>query len=112
VAAPPPDYETSGNALLVRLYGAHLHPAAWSGDRNTPIQQLAARLRAEGRNRISFLWRIERARCRRLCQHRARDRAAVSTLGFEPAAIVHCSGSGATQAGLVVGASRACRARA
>jgi len=105
VAAPPPDYETSGNALLVRLYGAHLHPAAWSGDRNTPIQQLAARLRAEGRNPYLVPYGVSNALGAVAYASTALEIAQQSsTLGFEPAAIVHCSGSGGTQAGLVVGA--------
>src|SRR5882724_4159953 len=29
---PTPDYETSGNALLNRLFGAKLHHVAWTGD--------------------------------------------------------------------------------
>ena len=36
--APTPDYETSGNALLNRLFGAKLHRPDWTGDRNQAIQ--------------------------------------------------------------------------
>src|SRR5215217_7481665 len=47
--APTPDYETSGNALLNRLFGAKLHRSDWTGDRNQAIQVLAEQLAVEGR---------------------------------------------------------------
>src|SRR5262245_65621693 len=48
LASPTPDYERSGNAMLNRLFGATLHDVPWTGDRNTAIQALGERLRAEG----------------------------------------------------------------
>jgi L-cysteate sulfo-lyase len=49
VSPPTPEYETSGNAFLNRLFGAHLYDVAWNGDRNGAIQALGERLRQEGR---------------------------------------------------------------
>src|SRR5262249_40766895 len=48
LASPTPDYERSGNAMLNRLFGATLHDVPWTGDRNSAIQALGERLRAEG----------------------------------------------------------------
>jgi L-cysteate sulfo-lyase len=106
VAATPVDYETSGNALLVRLYGAHLHPVAWTGDRNAAIALLVEALRASGRNPYLVPYGVSSALGAVAYASTALEIAEQSrALGFDPAAIVHCSGSGATQAGLVVGAS-------
>jgi hypothetical protein len=49
LAPPTADYETSGNVLLNRLFGATLHDVPWTGDRNTAIRALADRLAGEGR---------------------------------------------------------------
>ena len=48
VEPPSEGYETSGNALLNRLYGAHLHDVSWTGNRNEAIVSLSRRLEAEG----------------------------------------------------------------
>ena len=49
LASPSQEYETSGNAFLNRLFGAHLHDVQWTGDRNGAIEQISHQLRAEGR---------------------------------------------------------------
>src|SRR5690349_18003154 len=49
LAPPSPEYDSTGNALLNRLYGATLHDVPWDGDRNGAIESLAERLRGEGR---------------------------------------------------------------
>jgi L-cysteate sulfo-lyase len=85
LSPPTPEYETSGNAFLNRLFGAHLYHVPWTGDRNDAIQALGARLRREGRRPYFVPYGVSNA------------------LGAS--AIVHCTGSAATQAGLVVGAS-------
>lgn len=106
VAPPGPDYETSGNALLNRLFGAILHDLPWTGERNQAIAALVARLQAEGRRPYlvpygvsSGLGAIGYASA--AVEIAEQSRAA----GFVPAAIVHCSGSGGTQAGLAVAAA-------
>jgi L-cysteate sulfo-lyase len=106
VEPPTIEYETSGNALLNRLFGATLHPFPWTGERNLGIQALADTLCAAGRRPYVVPYGVSSALgavayatavveiARQCADH-----------GFVPSAIVHCSGSGGTQAGLVVGAS-------
>ena len=45
---PTPEYKTSGNAFLNRLFGAHLHDVPWTGDRNAAIRALVEDLEAKG----------------------------------------------------------------
>ena len=106
--APTPDYETSGNALLNRLFGAKLHRSDWTGERNQAIQALAEQLAAQGRRPYivpygvsNALGAIGYATAIVEIVHQS------AGLGFAPQAIVHASGSAGTQAGLVVGASLA-----
>jgi len=106
VAPPSPAYERSGNALLNRLFGAHLHDVPWDGDRNAAIRSLADDLRAKGRNVFMVPYGVSSplgavGYASATAEIAEQSRAA----GFDPAAIVHSSGSGGTQAGLVVGAS-------
>jgi D-cysteine desulfhydrase family pyridoxal phosphate-dependent enzyme len=105
--APPTDeYETSGNALLNRLFGAQLHDVPWTGDRNAAIEALRERLSREGRRPYLVPYGVSNARGAVAYASTIEEIAAQSSAhGFRPAAIVHCSGSGATQAGLVVGAA-------
>jgi L-cysteate sulfo-lyase len=106
LAPPTPEYEFSGNALLNKLYGATLHDTPWTGDRNQAIEDLSAQLRRDGRKPYTVPYGVSNA-----LGAVAYTSAAVeiseqaNALGFTPAAIVHCTGSGSTQAGLVVGAS-------
>lgn len=98
-------YGTSGNAALNRLFGAVLHDVPWSGDRNQAIRALADRLRAEGRKPYIVPYGVSSglgaAGYSSTVAEIARQAHAA---GFAPNTIVHCSGSGATQAGLVLGA--------
>jgi L-cysteate sulfo-lyase len=105
LAPPSPEYAQTGNALLNRLFGATLHDVPWNGDRNGAIEALAASLRAEGRKPFvvpygvsNALGAVAYASTIAEIAHQSRE------LGFSPHSIVHCTGSGATQAGLVVGA--------
>src|SRR6201996_7048883 len=45
---PTPEYKTSGNAFLNRLFGAQLHEVPWTGDRNAAIRTLVCDLEAKG----------------------------------------------------------------
>jgi L-cysteate sulfo-lyase len=106
VAPPSREYERSGNALLNRLFGAHLHDMPWTGDRNAAIQHLAAELRGQGRNVFLVPYGVSSALgavgyASAIAEIADQSRGA----GFDPAAIVLSSGSGGTQAGLMVGAS-------
>src|SRR5215475_4706452 len=49
LSPPTPEYDASGNALLNRLFGAHLHDVPWTGDRNDAIEALAAPWRSKAR---------------------------------------------------------------
>jgi 1-aminocyclopropane-1-carboxylate deaminase len=108
LAPPTPEYETSGNALLNRLFGAHLHDVPWTGNRNAAIEDLVSRLRDQGRRPYFVPYGVSSplgaiAYASTVVEIAEQSRA----LGIRPAAIVHCTGSAGTQAGLVVGASLA-----
>ncbi len=108
LSPPTPEYERSGNALLNRLFGATLHDVPWTGDRNAAIEALCAELQAQGRRPYLVPYGASNALGAVAYAATALEIAVqAGELGFHPAAIVHCSGSAATQAGLVVGA-RAC----
>ena len=106
LSPPTPEYETSGNAFLNRLFGAHLHDVPWTGDRNGAIQALGERLRQEGRRPYFIPYGVSNALGAVGYASTIDEIAAQSSAcGFHPSAIVHSTGSAATQAGLVVGAS-------
>jgi len=108
VAPPGPEYERSGNAFLNRLFGAEIQNVPWTGDRNAAIEVLAGRLRAEGKRPYVVPYGVSSplgavGYASAIVEIARQSEAA----DFTPFAIVHCSGSGATQAGLVVGAAMA-----
>jgi L-cysteate sulfo-lyase len=108
LAPPTPEYETSGNAFLNRLFGAQLHDVPWTGDRNAAIRTLVDDLRASGRKPYFVPYGVSNplgAVAYATTIAEIEQQAALS--GFKPAAIVHCTGSAGTQAGLVVGAAMA-----
>jgi len=100
------EYESNGNVLLDRLFGAHVHivePANVEAQSRSLVAQLTDRGRrcyvvpTGGSNSIGALGYV---RC-------AEEVAAqTKALGFKPDAIVHATSSGGTQAGLIVGAMR------
>ena len=108
VVPPSPDYHLSGNALLNRLFGAVIEKAPWTGERNAAIEVRAAELKARGRKPFVVPYGVSNARgalaYASTVVEIARQSAAA---GFTPSAVVHCSGSGGTQAGLVLGARAA-----
>lgn len=104
----PPDaqYARTGNALLNELFGATLHEVRWNGNRNEAIGRLADRLREDGHKPYVVPYGVSSALGAVGYASAAAEIAAqADEHGFAPAAIVHCSGSGATQAGLAVGAA-------
>ena len=108
LAPPSAEYEKTGNALLNRLFGATLHDVPWDGDRNGAIRGLAERLGGEGRKPYLIPYGVSNplgavGYASTVAEIAAQSAAA----GIAPAAIVHCTGSGGTQAGLVIGARRA-----
>jgi L-cysteate sulfo-lyase len=106
LAPPAPEYETSGNAFLNRLFGAHLHDVPWTGDRNAAIRALGSELEAQGHKPYFVPYGVSNALgAIGYATTIAEIEAQAAHLGFAPRAIVHCTGSAGTQAGLVVGAS-------
>jgi L-cysteate sulfo-lyase len=106
LAPPSAEYERTGNAALNKLFGAVLHDVPWTGERNEAIRAIAARLAAEGRKPYVVPYGVSNGLgalgyATTVVEIAEQARAA----GIAPAAIVHCSGSGATQAGLVLGAA-------
>jgi len=105
---PTPEYKSSGNALLNRLFGAHLHDVPWTGDRNAAIRTLVADLEASGHRPYFVPYGVSNPLGALAYATTISEIDSQATLlGFAPRAIVHCTGSGGTQAGLVVGAALA-----
>ena len=103
---PTAEYKASGNAFLNRLFGAQLHDVPWTGDRNAAIRTLVADLEAKGRRPFFVPYGVSNALgAVAYATTIVEIDAQAARLSFTPSAIVHCSGSAATQAGLVVGAA-------
>lgn len=101
---PGPAYETSGNIALDRLFGATLHDVPWTGNRNQAIEGLAAQLTEQGRKPYLVPYGVSNGLGAAGYASAALEIAQqAEASGFAPSAILHCSGSGATQAGLAVG---------
>jgi L-cysteate sulfo-lyase len=108
VEPPTVEYKTSGNAFLNRLFGAQLHDVPWTGDRNAAIRALVAELEAQGRRPYFVPYGVSNAMgAVAYATTIAEIEPQATRLGFSPAAIVHCTGSAGTQAGLVAGAAMA-----
>jgi len=105
LAPPSPEYGRTGNALLNRLFGATLHDVPWNGDRNGAIGDLAAKLQSQGRKTYLVPYGVSNPLgAAGYASTVAEIAQQCLALGVKPRAIVHCSGSAGTQAGLVVGA--------
>jgi L-cysteate sulfo-lyase len=103
---PTAEYKTSGNALLNRLYGAQLHDVPWTGDRNDAIRALVGDLEAKGKKPYFVPYGVSNALgAVGYASTIAEIEAQAAQQGFTPCAIVHCTGSAGTQAGLVAGAA-------
>src|SRR5712672_4629624 len=99
---PTPEYETSGNAFLNRLFGAHLHDVPWTGDRNAAIRTLVGDLQAKGHRPYFLPYGVSNALgAVAYATTIAEIEPQAAQSGFGPSAIVHCTGSAGTQAGLV-----------
>jgi L-cysteate sulfo-lyase len=103
---PTAEYKTSGNAFLNRLFGAQLHDVPWTGDRNAAIRTLVGDIEAKGHKPYFVPYGVSnRLGAVGYATTIAEIEAQASQAGFVPSAIVHCTGSAGTQAGLVVGAA-------
>ena len=105
LAPPSAEYEKTGNALLNRLFGATLHDVPWNGDRNGAIRALAERLREQGRKPFVVPYGVSNPMG--AVAYASTIVEIAQQRDAPPAAIVHCTGSAGTQAGLVVGARTA-----
>ena len=106
LAPPTPEYGRTGNLLLNRLFGAVLHHIPWDGRRNDAIRALARDLRRRGERPYVVPYGVSSPLgAVGYASAMAEIAEQSAALGFRPAAIVHASGSAATQAGLVVGAA-------
>ena len=106
VEPPTPEYAYSGNAYLNRLFGATLHDVPWSGDRNGAIDRLVQNLAAEGKRPYAVPYGVSNALGAVGYATAAVEIAEQALeLGFRPSSLVHSSGSGGTQAGLIAGAA-------
>lgn len=103
LAPPTPEYETSGNALLNRLFGAESHDVPWDGDRNGAIGALCEELKDAGKRPYLVPYGVS-SPLGAVGYASAIDEifTQLRELGFRPTAIVHCSDSATTQAGFIV----------
>ncbi len=103
---PSQEYENSGNVLLNSLFGAVLHDVPWTGDRNAAINDLAKQLREQGRSPYIVPYGVSNALGAVGYASTALEIAEqAAKADFKPTAVVHCTGSAGTQAGLIVGGS-------
>ena len=108
IEPPTPEYKISGNAFLNRLFGAELHDVPWTGDRNEAIRALVGDLEAKGHKPYFVPYGVSNALgAVAYATTIAEIEQQAKQSGFSPSAIVHCTGSAGTQAGLVVGAALA-----
>src|SRR5262245_63196658 len=96
---PTPEYKTSGNAFLNRLFGAHLHDVPWTGDRNAAIRTLVGDLEAKGHRPYFVPYGVSNALgAIAYATTISEIEPQAVPLGFAPAGIAHCAGSAGTQA--------------
>jgi L-cysteate sulfo-lyase len=100
---PQADYEVTGNVLLERITGAHIHIVA-PADAPAHAAELTATFERRG-NRVYRIptggSNVTGALGYVACAYELLDQA--KHLGFHPDLVLHASSSGGTQAGLAVG---------
>lgn len=96
------EYQTGGNALLTSLFGAVVHPCSVTEDREALAAEVAERLRADGSRPFVIAYGVSTDLG--ALGYVAAIREIAEQFDTEtPDAIVHASGTGGTQAGLVAG---------
>lgn len=104
VEPPTPEYAYSGNAYLNKLFAATLHDVPWSGDRNEAINRLAQELADDGRHPYVVPYGVSNALGALGYASTAAEIAEQAlNAGFCPTSLLHSTGSGGTQAGLLAG---------
>lgn len=102
VPGTEPGYETNGNILLDRLFGAVVHDVPWNEDRNARLREIEVGLLAAGRRPYFVPYGASDALgamgYARMVIELLEQCAA---LNVAPAYLVHASGSAGTQAGIV-----------
>lgn len=102
VPGTEPGYDATGNILLDRLFGAVIHDIAWDEDRNASLRRIVEDLQASGRSPYFVPYGASDplgAMGYALAVLELLDQCAAE--GIAPTHIVHASGSGGTQAGIV-----------
>jgi len=102
VPGTEPGYDATGNILIARLCGAVLHPMPWSEDRDSGMHGIEAELRAAGRRphlvRYGASSALGAMGYALMVTELLEQCAAMSVT---PTHLVHASGSGGTQAGIL-----------
>lgn len=105
VARDDEAYRGSGNVMLDKLLGANVHVVPRGGNRDAVIADIVARRAKEGHRVYSIPTGGSNAVGAIGYAHAYHEIALqAEQAGIEPAAIVHASSSGGTQAGLIAGA--------
>ncbi|WP_448955102.1 D-cysteine desulfhydrase [Labrys neptuniae] len=108
VARNNPNYDQTGNVLLDRLFGARLHFVPGNSQPAVELERIAQGVREHGGR--PYVMPIGGSTATGAlgyvgCAHELLQQAAA--LGIVIDSVVHCTGSGGTQAGLLVGLSNA-----
>jgi L-cysteate sulfo-lyase len=102
VPGTEPGYETNGNILLDRLFGATIHDIPWNEDRNARLRGIEAKLHAAGRRPYFVPYGASDALgAMGYARMVVELLEQCSALNITPAWLVHASGSAGTQAGIV-----------
>lgn len=102
VTGMEPEYDTTGNLLLDRLFGALIHEISWHEDRNARLRRIEADLRVAGRRPYFVPYgasdEIGAVGYARMVRELLEQ---CTVMRVTPSFLVHASGSGGTQAGIV-----------
>ena len=102
VPATEPGYDATGNMLLDRLFGAVVHDIPWMEDRNARLRGIEQELRAVGRRPYFVPYGASDAiGAMGYAQMVIELLEQCSAIGIAPNCLVHASGTGGTQAGIL-----------
>ena len=102
VPATEPGYEATGNVLLNRLLGAVVHEIPWAEDRTTSLESITTSLRGQGPRAYVVPYGVSSALGAMGYAVMVWELLEQCTaMGITPTYVVHASGSGGTQAGIV-----------